>query len=32
MRRQLYSLLKPRPLDEKTIAILGNDFATDADS
>lgn len=32
MRRQLYSLLRPRPLDEKTIAILGNDFATDADS
>lgn len=32
MRRQLYSLLKPRPLNEKTIAILGNDFATDPQS
>lgn len=28
MRRQLYSLLKKQPLDEKSVNIIGNDFAT----
>ena len=29
MRRQLYSLLKPRPLDEKLVAVAGNDLPLD---
>ncbi len=28
IRARLYSLLLPRPLDENTVAILGNDFPT----
>lgn len=28
MRRQLYSLLEPRPQDELAVNIIGNDFAT----
>ena len=28
MRRQLYSLLKIQPLDQKSVNIIGNDFAT----
>lgn len=28
MRRQLYSLLKKQPLDEHSVNIIGNDFAT----
>ena len=28
MRRQLYSLLKKQPLDQKSVNIIGNDFAT----
>lgn len=32
MRRQLYSLLKPRERHPKTVAILGNDYPTDPNS
>lgn len=32
MRRQLYSLLKPVPLNEKSINIIGNDLPTDETS
>ncbi|MEA4823725.1 MAG: nitrogenase component 1 [Clostridiaceae bacterium] len=32
MRARLYSLLLPRPLDENTVAILGNDLPTDETS
>lgn len=32
MRKQLYSLLKPRKLKEKCINIIGNDISTDPDS
>lgn len=29
MRRQLYSLLKPRPVDSRSISLVGNDFPLD---
>lgn len=32
MRRQLYTLLKPAPLDRKSINIIGNDFPLDHSS
>ena len=32
MRSRLYFPLKPRPMDPKAVAILGNDFSTDPDS
>ncbi len=32
MRKQLYSLLKPREKQPKTVAILGNDYATNENS
>ena len=32
MRKQLYSLLKPRELNENAVAIIGNDFPTEKDS
>lgn len=32
MRSRLYSLLKDRPKNEKSINVIGNDFATDANS
>ena len=32
MRSCLYSLLRPRPIDPKALAILGNDLPTDEDS
>lgn len=32
MRRQLYSLLEPRALDEKAVNIIGNDLPTDEDA
>ncbi len=32
MRRQLYSLLKPAKINEKSINIIGNDLSTDASS
>lgn len=32
MRRQLYSLLKPRPIDPKAVALIGNDLPSDRDS
>ena len=32
MRRQLYSLLRPRPLNMKSVNIIGNDFPTDKTS
>jgi hypothetical protein len=32
MRRQLYSLIKPRDLNPKACAIIGNDLPTDNDS
>lgn len=32
MRKQLYSLLKPRPKDPKAVNLIGNDLPTDASS
>ena len=32
MRSRLYMLLKPRDINDKAVAIIGNDFATDEDS
>ena len=32
MRSRLYSLLKPRPINENAVAVIGNDLPTDEDS